>query len=353
MTTKHVLQYVADYTGCGHWRMLFPAHLLHMRKQLQVTNTSTFIKDPDFYKGLSALRMQRQSKEIQLEFFTWVHALKQKMGFKMIYEVDDIIFPEDIPTYIEEPSPQDDITRTCIKELMLLCDEVTVSTGFLKEYYESKVGHTNIRVLQNYIPNFWWGYYYDRSYLEKNFDLHQKRPRILYAGSASHIDQEGKGKDDFSHIVEAIRSTADQYQWVFVAAIPPGLDDLLQEGKVEFHPWVTLDRYPLFVASLQVNLMIAPLQNIPFNEARSDLKILEAGAMGVPIICQDMLTYRDAILKFQSGNELLEKIKEVLGDREHYFSLSDWGRQYVKPRWLELEENIGQYLELFAGPNLT
>jgi len=42
---------------------------------------------------------------------------------------------------------------------------------------------------------------------------------------------------------------------------------------------------------------VAPLEQHPFNEAKSNLRLLEYGAMGWPVICSDVYPYRNAPVK--------------------------------------------------------
>ncbi len=40
-----------------------------------------------------------------------------------------------------------------------------------------------------------------------------------------------------SEVNSIIRKTINKYQWVFVGAFPPPLQDLVKSGKIEFHSW--------------------------------------------------------------------------------------------------------------------
>jgi len=60
----------------------------------------------------------------------------------------------------------------------------------------------------------------------------------------------------------------------------------------EFHPFVTIADYPAKMASLGLDIAIAPLEDNLFNRCKSNLRLLEYGAMGWAVVCSDVATYR-------------------------------------------------------------
>ena len=143
-------------------------------------------------------------------------------------------------------------------------------------------------------------------------------------GEATDLMSENFSNVNIDVIRDFIRATVNKYQWIFVGAFPPTLQDLVQQGKVEFYPWQTLLDYPKFIASLNAQLMVAPLQVNDFNRAKSDIKFIEACVLGIPCLCQDMDTYNNApqALKFNTGEEFEYKIRSILDhkNRNNYFN---------------------------------
>ena len=97
-------------------------------------------------------------------------------------------------------------------------------------------------------------------------------------------------------------------------------------------------------------MLIAPLVDSTFNKAKSDLKYIEACCYGIPFIGQDMCTYQDAPYKFNTGDELIDQIKHIMGNWSLYQKISKAGRQVADTRWLELDQNADKYYELYAYP---
>ena len=97
-------------------------------------------------------------------------------------------------------------------------------------------------------------------------------------------------------------------------------------------------------------MSVAPLQNNSFNKAKSDLKYIEACCYGIPVACQDMETYKDAELKFKSGDEMLDCIAKELGRAGHYKNQAIQRYKVAENRFLEHDRNLDCYMELYKYP---
>jgi hypothetical protein len=347
------LNFYADYSGCGHWRMIWPEKLLNCYGRANIQGGTVMIGDKNFYKGLKSIRIQRQATEQQLNFIKWLKTFQGESdyNFNLIYEIDDLIFKEDIPDYnkfkfaFEDPN-----IRKWSMEIMQHCDEITVTNKFMKDYYVEKTGNKNITVIPNFIPRFWMDRFSDLSTVKENYQKFQKKPRIVYCGSGAHfdIDNRIKQKDDFFHVNDVIRKTVDKFQWVFVGGFPLTLRDLVRSGKIEFHEWTNLVDYPRALDKLNATIFYAPLENSNFNKAKSDLKFIEACAFGIPSIMQDLCTYENAFHKFNTGDDLIDKITSLTTDYKKYVKECKRAREYMKKRWME--DNIDEYKELYSFP---
>ena len=72
-------------------------------------------------------------------------------------------------------------------------------------------------------------------------------------------------------------------------SLPEGVSDWIAETHEFVHP---LADYPAKLASLDLDLAVAPLEIHAFNEAKSNLRLLEYGYLGWPVICTDILPYQ-------------------------------------------------------------
>ena len=345
------LNFYADYSGCGHWRMIWPELLLNCYAKANVQGGTVMIGDKNFYNGVKTVRIQRQATETQANYIKWLHELGKELKFNIIYEIDDIIFKEDIPHYnkfrfaFEDPK-----IRQTSMEIMQTCNEITVTNKFMQDYYIEKTGNKNVTVVPNFIPKFWMDRYFDFTKIKENYQKYRKKPRVVYCGSGAHFDIENriKQKDDFYHVNDAIRKTVDKFQWVFVGGFPITLKDLIQQKKIEYHEWTNLVDYPAYINSKNPTVFYAPLEDSNFNKAKSDLKFIEGCALGIPTICQDLCTYSTAFHKFKTGDDLISKIEYLTNDYKKYIKEVKRARSYMKSRWME--DNINFYTELYSFP---
>tara|TARA_R110000751_G_scaffold275319_1_gene376160 strand:+ start:912 stop:2135 length:1224 start_codon:yes stop_codon:yes gene_type:complete len=347
------ISYYADYSGCGHWRMIWPEHILNAHQKYVCHGTTMMVLDERYYHNTTAVRIQRQATPQQLEFVKLLKNIQQKHKFRIIYDIDDIVFHEDIPDYNKFKSafvsPE---IRESARAIMGMCDEITVTCKFMQEYYQEKTGNKNVTVIPNYPPKWWIGNYYDENKVAQRYHKHRKKPRIIYPASGAHFDVDNRvnQRDDFFHVNEVITKTVDKYQWVFIGAFPLSLRHLVANGKIEFHPWQRLYEYPALLDKLEPNMLIAPLADNTFNKAKSDLKYIEACCYGIPIACQDLCTYKDAPYKFTTGDEMIDVIKSCMNDKSTYMARSKAARAVADKRWLELDSNNDKYVELLRHP---
>ena len=102
------------------------------------------------------------------------------------------------------------------------------------------------------------------------------------------------------------------------------------------------------IADLNCNVMVAPLQNNNFNKAKSDLKYIEAGCFGIPAVCQDIDTYKNAPIRFNTGDEMIDQIDLLTKSTSYYMKQSRDARAVAEDRFLEKDKNIDCYLELYT-----
>jgi len=348
-----VLQYAADASGCGFWRLFWPEHILNANQKAMVTTTTVMNPSEQFYAPLKAIRVQRQATKAQLDFMQYLTQLRQKYGFRIIYEIDDVVFHEDIPDYNKfKFAFESEEIRNNIITMINMCDEVTVTNEYMRDYFRQKTGKKEISVIPNFPPDWWIGRYSDP---KRSYDLllkHKKKPRILYAGSGAHFDVDNKvnQQDDFEDVIKHIIDSRHKYTWIFIGAAPMQLIPYIKSGEIEYHPWQKLYDYPKKIYELEVQMLIAPLQDNNFNRCKSDIKFIEACCMGLPVACQDMVTYKNALIKFETGEEMMFKIEDTLRRTNRYLENSYDYRKIGENRFLEKDENHDCYVELFTTP---
>lgn len=350
---KRAVNYYADYGGCGFWRMVWPENLLNAYQKAIINGLTTMVLDERFYAGINAVRLQRQATPMQLKFVEYLKQHSEKHDFKIIYEIDDIIFKEDIPDFnrCKEAFNSEEILQSA-KEMMSMSDEISVTCEFMKNYYRAHTGNKNISVIPNYPPQFWFAGLYDKQRLNKIYNDNKNRPRIGYCGSGTHVDVSNKTNqnDDFAHVVDQIIASRKKYKWVFMGCFPLRCKPFIDSGEMEYHDWKSMYDYPRGIYDLGVSATFAPLQTNNFNRAKSNIKYLEAANLGIPCFVQDLETYAVAPnqLKFVSGNDLINRMEDLFKDETTYMNMTKTVYEYS--RTMYLNDHLNEYLELYFTP---
>jgi hypothetical protein len=342
------INYYADYGGCGFWRMIWPEFLMNGYNKACMSGLTQMILDLRFYQGIKAIRMQRQATPIQRDFIKELKKAQSQLGYRLIYEVDDIVFKDDIPDYNRcKDAFVDQNIIDSILDIMQTMDEVTVTCKYMKEYYQEKTGNKRITVIPNYAPKFWLDRYYDTDRIEKLYEQNKKRPRILYSGSGTHIDVLNRTglNDDFKHVTDAIIKARKKFKFVWKGCFPMALKPYIDNGEMEFLDWSTLNEYPQGLYDANCNVYFASLQDNVFNKSKSNIKMIEAGALGMPGAYQDLCTYEDAELKFKTGDDLIQQFEYITSNFDRYMKLSANSRKFTEGLWLE--DHLDEYNALY------
>lgn len=192
-------------------------------------------------------------------------------GIHTLYELDDDIW--NVPSYNplrKHFTPQH---INGMENAMRLVDEVIVTTPYLGHIVSEF--NKNVRVIRNSVP----------------LDMVPMLPRtkrdirIGWHGSATH-------HGDLAIAMPVLRNVLRDHQnvtAVFMGCMPVGWK---QGQQVEFHQWVEPHKLYDKLAQLELDIAIAPLSGHKFNLSKSDVKILETAAVGVPSVVSDIGPYR-------------------------------------------------------------
>ena len=290
-----VLAHPSDETGCGQYRVIQPlvAMMQEGTADAVITHRSLIPSELE--------RIQPDTVIFQMplarEFLNYMeHAKIYSKAFK-VYEIDDLITNIPLKSHSKSKYPKD--TVKLLREGIACVDRLVVSTPQLAETYSS--WHKDIQVLELKLPPAWWS----------NLNImrtEHKKPRVGWAGGSSHLG-------DLELIADVVKDLADEVDWVFFGMCPKKLRPYIKE----FHNGVPIHLYPQKLALLDLDLAIAPLENNPFNDCKSNLRLLEYGACAYPVICSDTRAFVDSKLPVQI---VKNKFKEWTGAiRSHIYDL--------------------------------
>lgn len=350
------LSYCGDRQGCGTIRVVYPSLLMNMYRYrgyiFEGDYLTSFINDASFYRGYTFVQFQRSVTEAHLNIFRhYVDKIRGNVRVPLIYEIDDLL--EGIPDWnYASDYYNKNISR--VYELMGLVDGMVVSTEGLKERYSKYCN--NIVVIPNHLPKFVWGDITPRHLGKERVG----KVRIGWAGSENHFCnirsdayKRGIRGGDFSDkILDYIRRTVNDYQWVISGACPIELDDL--RDKIEIYPWVSIFNYPAHLRSLDLDIGLALLKDCEFNSCKSNIKVLEYSVVGVPGVYSKVGPYNNMTLASNNDLEVIDNIERLVNDRDFRRDVYNKDLGIIRDQiyWedddgLNLRRYINSYLGLF------
>jgi hypothetical protein len=161
---------------------------------------------------------------------------------------------------------------------------------------------------------------------------------VGWAGAQQHTG-------DLELIFDVVKETSDEIQWVFFGLC---FEEWLPYG-VEAHDPVDFDLYPTTLAGLNLDLAVAPLAHNRFNQCKSDLKLLEYGALGIPVVCTDIDPYRNApVTRVRNTKHAwLQAIRERIHDLDAAARDGDELRRWIFEHRM-LDQHLDQWLDALS-----
>lgn len=321
-----VLAAHADWHGCGHYRILHPFKA--MADELRLEGG---LKLNDFH-FTDVARIQPDVIVLQ---GAWAHAgiltqirrYREITGAKVVLEFDDYL--PNVPT---RSIYRKQFSRSVLRDMRRAIEQVdwlVVSTPALAEEYSSF--HHDIRVAPNGLLPGWW----------RNLDAQRRSGRKMRVGWAGGVSHTG----DLAEIRSVVKDLGHEVEWVFMGMKPNGV-------QCEFHPGVAIDRYPAKLASLNLDLAVVPLEVNQFNRCKSNLRLLELGACGIPVICTDIEPYRGDLPVTRVRNryhDWVEAIRAHISDPDALARSGDALRDAVLNHWMLEGDFLNQWQYAWVG----
>ena len=286
-----LLAFAGDTQGCGTHRILMPvgalnaAGLINARVDMAPWTAEQFKAcAPDI------IVWQRPVEEAQLDAIRAAREACPAAFF--VFELDDRLDKVPARSYHSGFIPEAVSER--IKQALALCDAASVTTEPLAVWLR-ELGAKDVRIIPDLVPL--------AQVLPRKQHGSDRKLRIGWGGGVSH-------SGDLDLLRDAMLDTKDEVKWVFLGAKPDA-----PPIPIEFHDGVPPMNYLEKLRSLDLDLIVAPLERNAFNEAKSNLRLVEAGAVGAAVIAQlerpylegdppvflqatDSQSWRDAVRKF-------------------------------------------------------
>lgn len=318
-----ILAQPGDRQACGFYRVSAPLLALAQKGLVQGWDTTEFYNPIEIERfSPDTVIFQRPYTDLQLDFIQQTQRHSQSLR---VFELDDLI--TQIPSgNINRNNFPSDVEKR-LKRAAAACDRVIVSTEALARQLKS--WHEDIRVVPNYLPSDTWLGLQPQA-------LNDTKPRIGWAGAYGH-------EGDLLLMESIFKELGDSVHWVVFGHCPTPLRPYVHE----LHEHTKISDYPAKLASLNLDLAIAPLEINSFNEAKSHLKILEYGILGYPVICTDISPYQGLYPVTRVNNQSknwVKAIREHINDRQECRNKGEVLKAYVQEHWL-LENNLNRWLQ--------
>lgn len=325
-----LLVHPIDLAGCGEYRVLAPSRALHNAGLCRGHASMRFFSAVEIYKA--KLRTVVIQHPTTVRHLRAIEIYRKHSEAHCIVEIDDLVtdIPKTNPHHLQFGKE----AISCLRRSLELADRLVVSTTALADAFGAWANQ--VVVQPNRLERRRW------EGLLKLPHQPRRRPRVGWAGSSSHVG-------DLRMISTVIRRLAKEVDWIFLGLFLPELKGY----AAEVHPAVPIAEYPRRLAELDLDLAVAPLEVNAFNEAKSALKILEYGILGIPVICTDILPYRGAFPVTRVPNiesEWISAIRDLCYDSQRREREGSHLRKHIESHWI-LENHLNDWAETWLLKN--
>ena len=319
---SHVQFWAADRGACGHYRCVLPGGAL--RDQGHTVRVDLLL---DRYSLCETDVIVGQRVHEDGPSTTWRDLAKQTDRGLLVYELDDDVWS--LPREVHNPASRV-WTQAKLRnvEANLACaDAVTVSTAVLAEVVSE---HTSapVHVVPNAVPD---------ALLETALPL-RVAPHVLgWSGSDTH---NGDWLEDRANraVVRWLGRTRG-WELITIGRPPEPLTQATKDNAIWWTPQEgtrDVDEYYAKVRT-QFDIGLAPLARTTFNRSKSDLRLLELAAVGIPWLATDFGPYATGAgahggLRARSFPEWADKLTVLSENDTIRQAASEMGRKWARTR---------------------
>jgi GT2 family glycosyltransferase/glycosyltransferase involved in cell wall biosynthesis len=322
--------------GVGEYRVRAPLRALAHEAMIEATLLSNSEFRTDRYTP-TRFEMNRARPDILLlhhalsdQDYEFIKRVKSETNIKLIFGIDDRV--DQVPDKNARKKLVFRDMKHRLRRTMQLCDRMIVSTQPLADAYQAYCD--NIVVVPNMIELLRWNDVIQSPVAARN---NIGNPRFGWAGANQH-------HGDLEIITDVIKETASEIDWILFGLCP----DELRPYVKEIHEFVSFDKYPEKLSQLQLDVAVAPLEFNAFNESKSNLKLLEYGVMGWPVICTDIYPYQEnspPVMRVKNDKQAwLDAINTAVNNLDEVHQQGRALKQWVFDNYL-LEENLNQWMD--------
>lgn len=256
-------------------------------------------------------------------------------GKPLLVDLDDLFhaIPPDHPGYANV-GPGNPVLLSLLESILQVATWLIVATPQLADFYGRWARGVTV------IPNGW-----------SAANLHWRIPRrrretvtLGWAGTITH-------RQDVLLMRPAVMRVLRQHPHArLVIGGDPEVYRLfsgLPQERRRFVPWMPYREYPRLLA--EFDILLAPLRDNAFNRAKSDIKLVEAGAAGIPWVASPLPAYKAwgvGGLFAETRRQWTKALGSLIADPALRQRLGEEGRRKAQER--EAEALAREWASLFA-----
>jgi glycosyltransferase involved in cell wall biosynthesis len=276
----NIIAGTAQTDGSLAYRVMLPLLCLqrlgHNVSLLHVGTKDTAIHTGVFY-GRDFLLLQKVSNP---KWFDMVASLPEEVRPITLYDIDDLVWcmPKSNPSYKDWSKMRDGVFE-CIR----LADVVICSTATLRDAVKKLSPGKRTRIAPNFID-----------FGIREWDLIEPKPEgvnIGWFGGMHHKDDE---KGHFAEGIKRVLFRNPHVNFLFAGSADLYKDWSRSIGNTEQVRYIGSRPFNKCQSLIsQFDIGVAPLATSWFNSCKSDLKLCEYGAYGIPYVANNIEPYRE------------------------------------------------------------
>ena len=335
---RHIMTVVGDAWASTHYRVRQPLAAMQDRGWITTPlecrlDQHTLPDQGDLLRISPRVLLVACLNDAVLDLMRQARALA---NIQLVLQLDDLI--DSLPEYHPNQGYDRQRRHAQLNQALGLIDRLVVSTSTLAEAFQH--ADCPVHVIENALCEQTWA---QAMAAQQTTPAGQRaRLRVGWVGAQQH-------EGDLRMIKQVVRKSYQQFDWVFFGMCP----DYLRPFAAEVIPAVPFSQYPQALAAARIDIAVVPLVDNRFNRCKSALKLLEFGALGIPVVASDLEPYRGspALLVDERPRSWLDALEALAADRRY---AKDLGQQLQ--RWVlanhRLEDRLHDWRQLLIGESV-
>ncbi len=213
-----------------------------------------------------------------------------------------------------------------IQEMLEESDMVFAVTERLGQYLSSRANNRQVAVVPNFID---LALYPDVEITDPNKN---GEFRFGFCGGMSHFGDINIIKDE---LIKFLKKDKKRIFYV-VGQKFKGFEEV--EDQIRHQKWMPFEVNPMRMKMLDLDCLIAPLQDFPFNSRKDPLKFWDASGLSLPLVASNVAPFNDVIkdgengLLFDNPKDFIKQLKKLEKDRNLGKRIGSLAREQVLKR---------------------